>query len=142
MCSFHLHDITQGFKEDSDMSLELVKGRLYSCKSVCISFLSRDLLCLYREHPTLVRIFSFFFVSPLGTGKVLLYSLCSASGRGVNRTSCESPVYTIISPGVVRKESKGPRHISSLLPCFFFFPSLLSVLSSRVIIPHPQTHSC
>lgn len=116
------------------MSLELVKGRLYSCKSVCISFLSRDLLCLYREHPTLVRIFSFFFVSPLGTGKVLLYSLCSASGRGVNRTSCESPVYTIISPGVVRKESKGPRHISSLLPCFFFFSPLPHLFSLHELL--------
>lgn len=138
MCSFHLHDIAQGFKEDSDMSLELVKGRLYSCKSICICFLSRALLCLYREHPTLVRFF--FFVSPLGTGKVLLCSFCSASGRGVNRTSCESPVYTIISPGVGRRESKGPKHISSLFPCFFFFPlSLICSLFTSYYSPSTDT---
>jgi len=42
------------------------------------------------------------------------------------------------------RESEGPRRISSRSACFFclFFSYAASTHSSRVIIPHLQTHSC
>lgn len=87
---------------------------------------------------------SLFFISPLGTGKVLLYALRSASGRGVNRTSCESASLQStlsLALGWARgKERECGTSLVVYLVLFLFF-SHTSILSSWVIIPHPQTRS-
>ncbi len=87
-----------------------------------------------------------FYFLYLSSGKVLLYALRSASGRGVNRTSCESvSLQSTLSLALGWPRGK-ERDCGTSLVVYLVFVFLLSflsssILSSWVIIPRPQTHS-